>query len=75
MEDRKRKAERDEMEKQVREARAQSSPPADGPARVRLARPQSAELDMPGEGSMLVSPPPYTPPVDESRVSQGVDSD
>lgn len=65
MEDRQTKAQRDEMEKQAREARGHSSVPADGPARVRLARPQTAELDMPGEGSMLASPPPYEAPAEE----------
>lgn len=63
MEDRQTKAQRDEMERQVREARG--SAPADGPARVRIARPPLAEVDMPGEGSMLSSPPPYEAPAEE----------
>ncbi|KAJ2922093.1 hypothetical protein H1R20_g15000, partial [Candolleomyces eurysporus] len=63
MDDRKTKMERDEMEKQARGARASSSRP-DGPARARIARSPTREVQMPGQGETLTSPPPYEPPVD-----------
>ena len=63
MDDRKTKMERDEMERQARDARAGSARP-DGPARVRIARSRSREVQMPGEGETLTSPPPYEPAAD-----------
>ncbi|KAF6762254.1 hypothetical protein DFP72DRAFT_878379 [Ephemerocybe angulata] len=68
MDDRKTKEQRDEMERQVRLSRGSSAQPS-GPARARIARPAAAASQMPGEGEMLVSPPPYeAPPSTDSEV-------
>ena len=75
MDDRKTKMERDEMERQARQARGSSSR-GDGPARSRIARPPSREIQMPGQGETLTSPPPYEPHTDEPRTDEArTDSD